>query len=503
MRIFIYLNLLTLVFFTIGIDDTQSSILKSKVAENHFSYVDKDNPNRKSEVGTTKAIVCIRDVSFNELQSTAASKVFMSTADAGYHNLSFRGRGTVIGTADRNHTAPPPASTYQPPRGVVSYTKNKMAYAGAIDHMVVYRTEVFRRRKRKDLEIIASGNESLRIDPWTSPSQHINDLDPNARAYADVMSPGDHFEPDGGTSVDTDNFEWEYNSSANLDLESTSEYVGAEYTITVADNSPTPSEGFAPASGSYTVTAGSTHTATVNFGNSAIYGAYLYVNDSSQWYSGSPSLTSLSMSYTFPSDASGSYTVSALVYAYNDAGTSYGSTTTYSYTVTVSSGTTTPTSTTPTTPSYHACGIHETSVSGDHSLQASCPEANRWGHSCTVTNYYACQTHTHTYPTFSCGRGGCTESVSDPEEHRSTCMHGIQYWSCKTIPMDMVEYTKVRICTREKALRQVWDPVNGRNTVVWGECGESYSNCHKGWKCRDAFGAVGRHTDVVEAPVPE
>lgn len=152
MRLFIYLNLLTLVFFTIGIDETQSSILKHKEAENHFSYVDPKDPKRISKVGTTKAIVCIREVSFNELQSTAASKVFMSTANAGYHNLSFNGRGTVIGTADRNKTAPPPASTYQPPRGIVYYTKDKMAYAGAIEHTVLYRTEAFRRRKRRDLE---------------------------------------------------------------------------------------------------------------------------------------------------------------------------------------------------------------------------------------------------------------------------------------------------------------------------------------------------------------
>ena len=43
------------------------------------------------------------------------------------------------------------------------------------------------------------------------------------------------------------------------------------------------------------------------------------------------------------------------------------------------------------------CG-HLLSASGDHSLQASCSATNRRGKSCTVTNFYACQSHTHTYP---------------------------------------------------------------------------------------------------------
>ncbi len=263
------------------------------------------------------------------------------------------------------------------------------------------------------------------------------------------------------------------------------------------------SPGMSPSDGSYTVTAGSSHTATVTLGNTAIYGAYLYVNGSSQWFSGGPSLTNLSMSYTFPSDASGSYTVSALVYAYNDAGTGYGSTTTYSYTVTVDSETTTPTTPTPTTPStssYHACGVHETSVSGDHSLQASCTVTNGWFHSCTVTNYYACQTHTCVFPTFQCGNASCTQPVADREEHRRWCISSRKYWSCSTTqPMDPNEYHRTRICTRRKALRQVRDPVTGFNTVEYGECGEEWDLCDT--RCRDVFGAVGTHTDVVETPV--
>ena len=48
--------------------------------------------------------------------------------------------------------------------------------------------------------------------------------------------------------------------------------------------------------------------------------------------------------------------------------------------------------------SYHVCGEHETTVSGDHSLQASCTSTDANGNSCTVTNFYACDNHSHVYP---------------------------------------------------------------------------------------------------------
>ena len=88
--------------------------------------------------------------------------------------------------------------------------------------------------------------------------------------------------------------------------------------------------------------------------------------------------------------------------------------------------------------SYHPCGFHETSVSGDHSLQASCPETNESGYSCTVTGFYACQTHTHQYPTLvRCGRkvNGyrvCDESVLSEQQHYVTCPNGHSHWSCKS-----------------------------------------------------------------------
>ena len=86
-------------------------------------------------------------------------------------------------------------------------------------------------------------------------------------------------------------------------------------------------------------------------------------------------------------------------------------------------------------PSYHPCGVHLTSVIGNHSLQATCSASNANGN-CTVTSFYACDGHTHVYPspppTVSCGRRRCTETVSSTNEHRvgpcSAC--GNSYWSC-------------------------------------------------------------------------
>ncbi len=92
----------------------------------------------------------------------------------------------------------------------------------------------------------------------------------------------------------------------------------------------------------------------------------------------------------------------------------------------------------PTTPAMHPCGVHATSVSGDHSLQASCLETNESGYSCTVTGFYACQTHTHQYPTLvRCGRkvNGyrvCDESVLSEQQHYVTCPNGHSHWSCKS-----------------------------------------------------------------------
>ncbi|MDE0016628.1 MAG: hypothetical protein OXU51_10600 [Candidatus Poribacteria bacterium] len=150
----------------------------------------------------------------------------------------------------------------------------------------------------------------------------------------------------------------------------------------------------------------------------------------------------------------------------------------------------TPTPTPPLSPTYHACGEHETSVSGDHSLQASCSSTDSNGNSCTVTNFYACGSHTHSYPappptptpppeptptpppptTVACGaRGwtGCTASVSSSTEHRvpscSGC--GSTYWTCSTFASN---HTTLKTCR-------------------YSECGQTWQKCASAPVCNKPY----------------
>jgi len=116
--------------------------------------------------------------------------------------------------------------------------------------------------------------------------------------------------------------------------------------------------------------------------------------------------------------------------------------------------------TTPTTPSqpqvtYHACGIHRSSVSGDHSLQASCSETNSNGDRCTVTSFYACQSHTHRYPApppktpdpppppKSACPADSWSKCGGSTSHAATCSAGHSYYTCAS-----QAWHKDRTCTR-------------------------------------------------------
>ena len=128
------------------------------------------------------------------------------------------------------------------------------------------------------------------------------------------------------------------------------------------------------------------------------------------------------------------------------------------------------------------CG-HSLSASGDHTQQASCSVTNNRGQSCTVTNFYACQSHTHTYPNArflplqtvrqrcrntSCSKGGYTTLY---DTHRSRCRLWHSYWDCDPAA---VEKHKVRTCAR---------------------CSNSYQNCDGGRNpCISGLG----HTETVE-----
>ncbi len=111
------------------------------------------------------------------------------------------------------------------------------------------------------------------------------------------------------------------------------------------------------------------------------------------------------------------------------------------------------------TVSYHTCGVHEIAVSGDHSLQASCSSTDSNGNYCTVTSFYACDSHTHSYPNLvKCGAKnwtGCTARVSSRTEHQvSSCDScGSTYWTCNSTAL--AKHTGTETCNRS-ACRQTW-----------------------------------------------
>ncbi len=188
--------------------------------------------------------------------------------------------------------------------------------------------------------------------------------------------------------------------------------------------------GFSPASGSsYTASAGDTHTGTVTA--PSIYGAYLYVNGSRiGWFRGSSTATSLALSYTFLSDASGDYEIKARVYPWS--GDTYGTYTDYSYTVTIGVGDSTSPGPTP----MHACRVHELWQSGDHSrITPACGVLDHAGNACQIASshtsavscptdingvscsygtYYTCSPHTHSYPAATTVTAPIWRDIPDP-----------------------------------------------------------------------------------------
>lgn len=169
---------------------------------------------------------------------------------------------------------------------------------------------------------------------------------------------------------------------------------------------------------------------------------------------------------------------------------------------------------TPSPPTMHACGVHATTVSGDHShkippcgddthamyacqigsdhsmMIASCSETNEHGDTCEVTNFYACQNHADQYPTrVECGYSGCNDMVLSRNEHRTTCMNGHLYWSCNPSGHD---WHQTRICPKGKWTHQRWNSRRNRYEAVWGVCGESWAKCN--WNsCTNMYGVVSYH----------
>ena len=110
--------------------------------------------------------------------------------------------------------------------------------------------------------------------------------------------------------------------------------------------------------------------------------------------------------------------------------------------------------------SYHACGVHRSSVSGDHSLQASCSTDSK----CIATNFYQCMHLVHKYatppprtptdtprrpkpdppppPKSACPADSWT-SCGGSSSHAATCSAGHSYYTCAS-----QAWHKDRTCTR-------------------------------------------------------
>ena len=134
------------------------------------------------------------------------------------------------------------------------------------------------------------------------------------------------------------------------------------------------------------------------------------------------------------------------------------------------------------TPSYHACGVHETSVSGDHSLQSSCSSSNANG-SCTVTSFYACDNHTHSYPspppTTLCPANAWTNCGSTTS-HAKECGVGHVYYTCN--PEAVSAHESHTGC-----------PANGwTNCGGWSSHGKECGRGHLYYTCNPA--AVRAHS---------
>lgn len=86
----------------------------------------------------------------------------------------------------------------------------------------------------------------------------------------------------------------------------------------------------------------------------------------------------------------------------------------------------TPTQSTPPSTITYACGVHsgDASLSSSHTLQASCSETDSYGQGCTVTSFYACQTHTHQYPDLVSGACGHTYTSGNASSHslQASCL---------------------------------------------------------------------------------
>ncbi len=108
----------------------------------------------------------------------------------------------------------------------------------------------------------------------------------------------------------------------------------------------------------------------------------------------------------------------------------------------------------------YPCGHTDLTANASNHAPKTCTQTNEHGDSCEATGLYKCQSHTCVYPppTISCGRSGCSQTVSSATQHSATCASGHPYWTCK--PSDVNRHI-----TR---------------TCRYSACGKSWQKCMTG-----------------------
>ena len=136
--------------------------------------------------------------------------------------------------------------------------------------------------------------------------------------------------------------------------------------------------------------------------------------------------------------------------------------------------------------SYHPCGVHPTTVSGDHSLQASCSRDSR----CIATNFYYCQHTRHTYPVppppkkpdppkppppKKCPAHRWTNCGSSTS-HATTCRAGHTYYTCNP---NAVKAHKWHVKAGVNCPAHAWTNCNGAtsHSTTCGQ-GHKYYTCN-------------------------
>ena len=124
-------------------------------------------------------------------------------------------------------------------------------------------------------------------------------------------------------------------------------------------------------------------------------------------------------------------------------------------------------------PTYHACGVHLTSVSGSH-VAASCGTSGHYvcdgkdhsyvscpkdsnNQACSYGSYYQCSPHTHAYPSVD-NTPNCSDCTDGCSSCQATCASGHTY-----DPNNNVQYNSHR--TR---------------TCGFSECGQTWQGCGSG-----------------------